>query len=285
MDLSYDPRFTPYGAKLMSLSQSLCYLNIQRQLEPLPRNAAEHNITLAQRAHHSRLGFLPTPSQTWASLRNKGLSRYARAFLWKGIHDAYCLGTFWDNIPHMEDRGICPQCNVHETLDHILTTCPASGQAVAWDLARTLLHRKGIEVDAISLGLIFGCGLNPSFKQNRQSNQGSNRLFTIIISETAHLIWKLRCKWRIRDESSPIHKPSAPLTHNSWVSAINRRLKLDILLTSKVRYGKKALGRKVVLQTWRHTLAGESHLPADWLNCPGVLVGIGRSMRPPGRNR
>ena len=117
-----------------------------------------------------------------------------------------------------------------------------------------------------------------------EPQQGKNRLYRIIMSESAFLIWKLRCERRISNEDDPEKLHSETEIHNRWVAAINSRLNLDKLMTNHKKYGKKALKERAVVQTWTKTLYDEKNLLDNWLQQSGVLVGI-RARRPPGRNR
>ncbi|KAJ7854875.1 hypothetical protein B0H13DRAFT_1642170 [Mycena leptocephala] len=54
-----------------------------------------------------------------------------------------------------------------------------------------------------------------------------------------------------------------------------RQKNIDCLLINKVKYGKKALKKSLVLRTWAKVLGDEDRLPADWTRETGVLVGIG----------
>ncbi|KAJ7801834.1 hypothetical protein B0H14DRAFT_2386094, partial [Mycena olivaceomarginata] len=71
---------------------------------------------------------------------------------------------------------------------------------------------------------------------------------------------------------------------NQWVACINKRLKIDQLLTDRSRYGNRTLDFKTVLKTWDGVLMDNENLPENWIWQSGVLVGIGK-FRPPGRNR
>ena len=53
---------------------------------------------------------------------------------------------------------------------------------------------------------------------------------------------------------------------------INDRLKFDQMKTSP-SFGKKALKRRTVVNTWTRVLEDSEHLPPDWIGHPGVLVG------------
>ena len=116
------------------------------------------------------------------------------------------------------------------------------------------------------------------------SYQSNNRLYRIVVSESAYLIWKLRCEWRIeRDEDQArLHTESEIVA--CWLHMINGRLRIDCLMASTKRYGRKAVNRDMVEQTWRNVLHDERGLPDDWVLDSGVLVGM-RAGRPPGRNR
>jgi hypothetical protein len=63
---------------------------------------------------------------------------------------------------------------------------------------------------------------------------------------------------------------------------INYRLKMDCLMTNS-KYERKALSKKLVIQTWSKTIL-EENANMDWTNSTEVLVGI-KALRPPGRNR
>jgi hypothetical protein len=56
--------------------------------------------------------------------------------------------------------------------------------------------------------------------------QGKNRLYRILMSESAFLIWKLRCERRITKEDNPEKFHSETEIHNRWVATINSRLNL-----------------------------------------------------------
>ncbi|KAJ7851764.1 hypothetical protein B0H13DRAFT_1643727, partial [Mycena leptocephala] len=107
------------------------------------------------------------------------------------------------------------------------------------------------------------------------------RLHKILITESAHVIWKLRCDSVVAREGTP---PSTHEVHNRWVKVMNEHLEIDVNLTNKLKYGKQhALFPTLVLDTWRRTLLDEDTLPDNWLREPGVLVGImpKRSLRSP----
>jgi hypothetical protein len=205
-----------------------------------------------------------------------------RAFLWKCTHNAYKIGNFWDKIPEHEHYSLCPVCKVEKSMEHILLQCTIPGQQVIWNLARQLWELKKKRWPRISYGTILGCSL--AKMTDNVYKRGDNRLFHILVSESAHLIWKLRCERRITHNDSPVGQLAPAEIHNRWLQIINSRLTMDRILTDKWRYGKKALRTKTVLDTWDEVLWDRTHLPNNWIQHTGVLVGIG-PRRPPGRNR
>ncbi|KAF9031942.1 hypothetical protein BJ165DRAFT_1318431, partial [Panaeolus papilionaceus] len=124
------------------------------------------------------------------------------------------------------------------------------------------------------LGSMLGQGYNTERKNKRSKiEKGNKRLQTIITTETMHLIWKLRCEWKIGRNEDAENEITKHETTNKWHSVINSRLKIDCLLTNRKKYGSKALNRGMVMDTWSGTLINEGGMVEDWAR-PGVLVGI-----------
>ena len=118
-------------------------------------------------------------------------------------------------------------------MEHI--QCKVSGQKIIWGLASKVLKLKKINLGRPTFGAILGCGM-PTYKDNKgKMLKEKNWLYTIIMSESAHLIWKIRCEWRISREEDRDRLHTKAELEKKWVSAINTRLKLDILATNKRR--------------------------------------------------
>jgi ribonuclease HI len=170
------------------------------------------------------------------------------------------------------------------SLEHILLECPSPGQSEIWRLAEELWTKKNPDWPTVSMGSILGSGL-ARFKDAAGKPQPAlARLYKILMTESAHIIWKLRCDSVIGRGGTP---PSANEVHNRWLKVMNERLEIDKSLTNKLKYGKQhTLAPSLVLETWGGTLLGEDELPDNWLREPGVLVGIApkrsrRSLSPP----
>jgi hypothetical protein len=105
----------------------------------------------------------------------------------------------------------------------------------------------------------------------KKRDQGETRLYKVLVSESAYLIWCLRNE-RVIGE-----KPAASEQEikNRWCKKINERIALDCLLSDKAKYGVKAVNKHLVLKTWQNTLKNEDRLPEDWTREAGVLVGVG----------
>lgn len=196
------------------------------------------------------------------------------------FHKAHKCGDHWLKIPEFEHRASCPECGVEESMTHILMECDIPGQKEVWDLAKQLwLKKHSYWPDVKSIDNIIGCSLMRFTTRNNRWDPGTSRLYRIIISESAHLIWKLRCNRVVGTDNSPEQWSSQQEIENKWLSAINRRLTLDRAMT-KSCYGSKALQDNTVLDTWSGTLYQEESLPNNWLRKSGVLVGIIPPERP-----
>jgi len=216
---------------------------------------------------------LPTDATIWLSIRNKDITRTIRVFLWKVMHNAHKCGDYWLQIPDFEHQSKCSECNVEDSMTHILTECNAPGQKEVWNLSKNLWltkHNHWPKVD--NLGVITGCSLAKFPNGKGQCKLGAEHLYCILMTESAHLIWRIRCEHIIqRNDKEQWH--TAQEIKNRWHCAINKRLTLDQAMTNK-RYETKAISFQTVLCTWSGTLQDELSLPDNWINYSGVLVGI-----------
>jgi ribonuclease HI len=274
IDLSVNGKFNLTGAQLSCMSQALTYQGIQKLKEITPRNSTVINLDITRHAVKDLSNKLPSDATIWHSIRNKDITRTIRVFLWKMLHKTQKCGDYWLNIPGFEHRANCTVCRVDESMSHILTECPIPGQKEIWDLTRRLWEKKhNVWPETRNLGAIVGSGLANFQDSEGHCKPGANRLYKILMSESAHLIWKLRCTRVVELGDDNETWPSKQEIHNRWVHAMNRRLTLDIAMTNK-HYGDKALNKYIVLQTWSGVLKDEASLPEDWTRQTGVLVGI-----------
>ncbi|KAJ7161041.1 hypothetical protein C8R46DRAFT_905409, partial [Mycena filopes] len=98
---------------------------------------------------------------------------------------------------------------------------------------------------------------------------GTTRLYRILISESAYLIWLLRNERVINGKT--LHPDEI---RNRWKHRLDIRT-FDCLMTNKAKYKSKAIKKSLVLATWTKIIQDEDRLPPDWTRETGVLVGIG----------
>src|SRR5882762_1114363 len=84
-----------------------------------------------------------------------------------------------------------------------------------------------------SLGSLQGCAATDFRDDTGRSLPGANHLYTILISESLLLIWKLRCEWRLQRGASPAHRHTTQEIQSRWLAAVDIRLRLDRLLTNR----------------------------------------------------
>ncbi|KAI0245188.1 hypothetical protein BJV78DRAFT_1140588, partial [Lactifluus subvellereus] len=197
------------------------------------------------------------------------------------------IGEFWRHIPGFETRQNCTTCDITESMDHILIHCTATPTRAIWELAKNTWphgHRLWPE---ITVGLILGCGnintpardIQPRGVDQPQERipKGAIRLLQILISESAYLIWVLRCERVIQTRPHTVTE-----VNSRWHHAINARLTDDKILATKIKRDKKFT--QIVKSTWEHVLRKTMDLPDDWITSREVLVGRrSRHLAPVGR--
>ena len=274
IDLSVDGKFNLTGAQLSYMSQALAYKGI-RELKVQPYQISTIiNLDITRHAVKTISGKMPTDATIWHSIRNKDITRNIRVFLWKILHKTQKCGDYWLKIPGFEHRLNCPKCCIDESMAHILTECSVPGQKEIWNLASALWRKKHKVWPKIqNIGSITGCGLANFQNEEGRCRDGANRLYRILVSESAYLIWKLRCTRVIELGDDETSWPSKQEIHNRWIHGVNKRLALDQAMTNPC-YGAKALDTLLVLHTWSGVLKNEASIPENWIRQPRVLVGI-----------
>jgi ribonuclease HI/exonuclease III len=273
LELDIPDKFNIQGAKLSTLTQALAYKGIQdRKIKPT-RLSTDRNLTLTREAVRRHTREEETDATIWSGLRRATLRPRVKQFLYKAMHEAYKIGAFWANIPNYEHRQICQLCGTIESLDHILTSCESRPRQIIWNLAKQAWPHNEQQWPEIAIGSILGVGcLKIKRAQTRQRDQvdktdrGATRLLHILISESAHLIWVLRCERVIGDTS---HNDSE--IRSRWLKMINARLTEDRVTATKI---KRTRGfTELVVNTWEQVLKKEGDTPNDWIHRSEVLVG------------
>ena len=271
-DLETNPNLLLTGAKLSSLNQATAYkiLRALKMKDYSKRRQTQENLKVALQAPQ----LITLKEQNiWVAIRHPDLHRNARAFLWMTIHDAYMVGSNWLRpgfAPEYQERSECQHCHEIETMEHILKKCQSPGQKQVWRLAKRLWYRKTGKNMVTTFGTILATPAITLHKSVRKSEVGKNRMLRILMIESVHLIWKLRCERVIQKENAAFTRNEIK---NKWTHVLNDRLDLDRKLTHQ-KFGKKALPIKLVKATWQGTLQNEETLPENWITDDGVLVGI-----------
>ncbi|KAJ7073790.1 hypothetical protein C8F01DRAFT_1042859 [Mycena amicta] len=238
-------------------------------------------LDITRFAVHAQGTKIPTDEEIWLSTRSRDFPPSIQDFMWKTIHQTYKIGERWLHIPSFEHWANCPTCHLPDSMAHTLLECSAPGSHEVCALCKQLWELKTLEMPTVSLGLIVGIGLCHVKDENGKRLKGTEHLLRILVSESAFIIWKLRCERLMSCGGLPHSKMEV---HNYWVAQMNKRLKLDQLASNASCFGAQATDKRVVLQTWEGVLMDNKHLPNDWVGQSEVLVGIGM-LRPPGRNR
>ncbi|KAK7041280.1 hypothetical protein R3P38DRAFT_2512287 [Favolaschia claudopus] len=269
LDTQPDLMFTSPGILLNTGSQRLFTKIIVTLKRRSSRKSTLSNLDRARHCVNDEFDYYPSDTTIWKSLRSTDINRLTRNFLWKCMHEAFRVGTFWDNIPDLHHLAYCPACAVPDTMEHIALECDAPGQKRIWTLCERMWKLRFNHWPRLHWGLILGSAL-PHFRSARGKRlRGKERFFTIIVSTSVHLIWKIRNE-RILEGKIITNIE----VENRWISAINSSLRRDQILTNKARFGSLGKSKQIVLETWSGVLQNEDALPDDWTRSKGVLVGI-----------
>lgn len=125
------------AGKSCGSSQAKLFHDIKKLKDVKPRESTKVNIGRTQAGVDDYFQLLPSPEAIWKSMRSRDISRNVRDYLWKNMHNAYKLGKSWNNIPNLEQRGLCPTCEVEKSME-LLLECDAPGRALVWKLANEL---------------------------------------------------------------------------------------------------------------------------------------------------
>ncbi|RDX52284.1 hypothetical protein OH76DRAFT_1345381 [Lentinus brumalis] len=264
------------GAALSHITQKLAYRGVRMWCPKTakPRAATVRMIARVIDSITHTYGVTITQRTLWNAIRHKDVSRTMRDFWWKALHDALRVGTYWEHIPGYEQRAVCQVCGMVDSLEHILLECDAPGQKTVWELTNHMLQAKGIPTPQWSFGALLGAIAAPFPRTGEDTlKTGQRRLFRIVMTESVHLLWKLRCHRVIECEGEPGKWPTAREVRGRWRAAINRRLNMDKGLVAG-RLGNRGIDKQLVLSTWCGVLEDEATLPDDWTRKPGVLVGM-----------
>jgi hypothetical protein len=139
-------------------------------------------------------------------------------------------------------------------MNHILFQSENPIRSALWELAEKTWTDKKKAWPSISLGRLIACGSlrflaepggrtkSEQRKRDRAANGASRRL-QVLLSETSHLIWAIRCE-RVTQERA--HTKTA--AENRRWSRINARLRTDRAAALKIQKNPRGIMR--MSDTW-----------------------------------
>jgi ribonuclease HI len=282
-DLEIPSGFDVQGAKMEDLTQRTAYRGIRErkesEVDQRPRTA--ENILMATEATEDER-FVPQDAESvWKGMRSKTIRTNVSDYLFRITHGTYMIGRKWMDTKWPE-RAICPECpDKIETMEHILFECDTARRGELWALAETVWNGNEYEWPQVSIGTVMASGALSYVPKQRQNTPptlgekaaaaGASRLLQILISETAHLIWALRCASVISDK-----KLTAEAAKRVWWSKINTRLRLDRAVALNADKSRKAIKR--LKRTWaplvvKYGGCNSTTYNEKWLESSGFFSG------------
>ncbi|KAK0502693.1 hypothetical protein EDD18DRAFT_1063755, partial [Armillaria luteobubalina] len=167
-------------------------------------------------------------------------------------------------------------CNQTETMEHILFECEAPGQNQVWKLTQELWARKESKLPKLDFATLLATQFIKLNGRGETELQGDTRLAKIVITEAAHLIWRLRNERVIQREGNGT--ASDQEIRNKFLYAMNDRLQIDLASLKRKKQKKRGISTESVLRTWSGVVKNEQDLPEDWTGTAGVLVGMASSI-------
>ena len=272
INLEVPPHFDQQGAKLATITQAIAYKGIQERNEKKQRRTTALNLEKVRNDIELCVGTQEPNEAIWKHIRKTPIRPKIQQFFYKTLHDAYKIGRFWLNIQTLEDRCFCPTCRSDETMDHILTLCEHPARSIIWREAKRLWPHGENTWPRIALGTIIGCNTlsvetlqkkkdeSGQTQLTKQLDPGATRLLKIIVSESAYLIWTLRCERAIRGKERTDKEIEV-----TWLKVINRRLSEDKTMATKIL--RREQYTNIVRNTWDRALyMRHRDLPDDWIN-------------------
>jgi ribonuclease HI len=274
ISLEIPEHFDLQGAKLSTITQAIAYKGIsERERErKKQRNTTHLNLERVRADIAEQTGSLETNEAIWNLIRKSPVRLKIRQFFYKTLHGTQKIGRYWYHILDYEERGICPNCNEDETMDHILTECTHTTKRMIWRCAEDLWPYEEGTWPRVSLGTIIGCNAldvlttrlakdrDGQIRRVKKQDQGATRLLKILISESAYLIWTLRCERAINGRERTEREVKA-----MWLKAINWRLSEDKTTATKIL--RKTTYIRLMTNTWGKALSKRhGDLPDNWVN-------------------
>jgi hypothetical protein len=109
-------------------------------------------------------------------------------------------------------------------MEHILTECTILGQTQVWEIMKNIWRGTGEQWSQPNYGETIGISsITPKISW-KNGKDGWKRLYQILISEGAHIIWKLRCNKVLNHDNKFLSWPTTSEITNTIKNCINLRL-------------------------------------------------------------
>ncbi|KAG2740847.1 hypothetical protein P692DRAFT_201842406 [Suillus brevipes Sb2] len=229
IDTSIPPEHNLQGTKLTSITQALAYQKLISMSSLAHKQSTTNLLELTRYAIQKVMNTLESDKTIWQARRHKDIPKKIQMFIFKTLHNTFKIGDFWSSIPTYEHRAQCHTCNEDiESMTHILTECNCPARKRIWKLAERIWPTNIIPWPEPTIGTITGCvSLSLAY---RFRPKGTARLLRIIISESAYLIWTMRCARVIQGVSLDNDNIT-----KRWTKALNNRLQQDRATARKLR--------------------------------------------------
>lgn len=197
--------------------------------------------------------------------------RVPSAEVWRAMHKAHRCSDFFTRMgPEWQQRGICQECEpATDSFLHAITECSDPTRSRIWELARDLRTKRGRAWPEPTFGLVIGCGTVKFEREDDKEDAGLSRLYRILVAESTHLIWRLRCDRRIEHADEPDFRHAPNFITTEFERVIRARFDTDTELLNKKRYHRRTLMKHVVEATWRGIFPLPEPPTPDWMKPPG----------------
>ena len=201
VDLTIPDHFKVSGLCLISTMQAVAYVFISSwDRPPMPRQV-ENMLERTRSDLEATIGYSISNRNIWKGCQNVDIRRPVQAFLYKAINCALRIGEFWSNILTFKHHTCCSSCDhTIKSLEHILLECRNPTTALVWSLTSQFWPSSTGQWPELTLGMLLGCrSVTLPPLEGRPRNKGPSRLIRILLLESMHLIWVLRCERVIQE--------------------------------------------------------------------------------------
>ncbi|KAL1705201.1 hypothetical protein EV121DRAFT_204012 [Schizophyllum commune] len=251
------------GAKLKTLTQRKAYREILSEKRPEVRKQTQPQLKKVRLAAKRMNKWTPDDTKIWRAMQSKDHRKKVKQFKYRVMHDSIRCGKYWNHVPECGQRAICAHCStesreVIESAQHILTECEAPGRETVWKTIKDICKRRNIPWKGARMGMILASDLADYKDAEGKARHGDNRLYRILMGEGLYLIWLLRNERVIQNEGDSTKYPTQAAIKSRLLATLKKRKEIDFTLTNGRKFKRRALDPRLVEDTWKDVLEGES---------------------------